>query len=189
MTSAAEHREACFGRLFDETRADLLAYALRRARSPEDAADVLSETFLIAWRRLESLPPGDEARLWLFGVARNVLRRDVSRERAIDAVVERLAHELRDAVPTFPRSEQERSPELWVALKALPESQREVILLAAWEQMTPREIAAVTATPVNLVRVRLHRARARLKQELTGPEGADAPTQRSRGLPWVSPGS
>jgi RNA polymerase sigma factor (sigma-70 family) len=177
----AEQREARFERLFDDTSADVLAYALRRVRRAEDAADVVSETFLIAWRKLDSLPPGDEARLWLFGVARNVLRRGVSRERATDTVVERLAHELRDAVSTFQPSEEERSPVLWAALKALPESHREVILLAAWEELSSREIAAAMGTPVNLVRVRLHRARSRLKQELTAL-CADAPTRDSPAL-------
>lgn len=42
---------------------------LRRSKSPEDAADVLVETYLIAWRKLDAVPRGDEARLWLFGVA------------------------------------------------------------------------------------------------------------------------
>ena len=40
---------------------------MRRAANAEDAADVLSETYLIAWRKLEKIPPGDSARLWLFG--------------------------------------------------------------------------------------------------------------------------
>jgi len=182
MKPAVEQREERFERLYNATREDLLAYALRRVRRAEDAADVLSETFLIAWRKLDSLPPSDEARLWLFGVARNVLRRGMSRERATDAVVERLARELRDAVSRFQPAEEEQSPQLWAALKALPESQREVILLAAWEELTPRQIAAVTGAPVNLVRVRLHRARARLKQELPTAKDA-ASTRRASSVP------
>ena len=166
MSRLTREREARFERLFAETRADLLAYAVRRARSPEDAADVLSETFLIAWRKLDSLPPGDQGRLWLFGVARNVLRRGATRDQAISTVVDRLAGELRGAAVLFQVPEEQRSPELWAALKRLPESQREVILLAAWEELSPRAIAVVTGTPVNLVRVRLHRARARLKREV-----------------------
>jgi RNA polymerase sigma factor (sigma-70 family) len=163
---SAGSREARFARLFNETRADLLAYALRRAGSPEDAADVLAETFLIAWRKLDSLPPGDDARLWLFGVARNLLRQGANRERALDTVVQPLADELRDALSTFAHVQDEGSSRLRAALKALPERQQEVLLLTAWEGLSPREIAAVTETPVNLVRVRLHRARTRLRREL-----------------------
>lgn len=166
MIPAAAQRQKRFEELFNETRADLLAYALRRSRTPEDAADVLAETFLIAWRKLDKVPPGGNARLWLFGVARNVLRQGATREHAINTAVERLARELRDEATAHRLPEETRSPKLWAALRALPDAQREVLLLSAWEDLSPREIAVVTGTPVNLVRVRLHRARARLRREL-----------------------
>jgi RNA polymerase sigma factor (sigma-70 family) len=186
MTRAKEEREARFERLFQATRADLLAYSLRRVSSPEEAADVLSETFLIAWRKLDTVPPGDEARLWLFGVARNVLRRGATRQRALQVGVERLAAELSEAVSTGVPGEEERSPRLRLALEALPEPQREAILLTAWEGLSPREIAAVTRTPVNLVRVRLHRARSRLRRELAIAE-VEAPTRESAASPRDRP--
>jgi RNA polymerase sigma-70 factor (ECF subfamily) len=163
VTSSA--REARFERLVAPTGRDLLAYAARRVKSPEDAADVVAETFLIAWRKIDKLPADDDARLWLFGVARNVLRRGASRERVEHAAVERLGRELRESIASAPVAD-EGSPVLRTALARLPEPQREVILLAAWEELTPREIAVVTGAPVNLVRVRLHRARARLKQAI-----------------------
>jgi RNA polymerase sigma-70 factor, ECF subfamily len=175
MRPPREQREARFARLFNETRDDLLAYALRRARSPEDAADVLAETFLIAWRKFDTLPPSDAARLWLFGVARNVLRQGANRERALDAVAQRLAQELQEAATSAP-AQDTRSPRLRAALKALPKRQQEVILLTAWEDLRPREIAAVTGMSVNLVRVRLHRARTRLQRELAAT-GEGAPTE------------
>ena len=165
MPLASQGAAARFERLFNDTRRDLLAYALRRSRSPEDAADVLAETYLIAWRKLDAIPQGEEARLWLFGVARNVLVRGASRERSRHEVVARLAHELRDVQATV-EIDDPRTPALREALTALPAQQREVLLLTAWEELTPRQIATVTSTPVNLVRVRLHRARARLKRAL-----------------------
>jgi RNA polymerase sigma-70 factor (ECF subfamily) len=164
-------REARFEQLVADTSPDLLAYALRRAKSPEDAADVVAETFLIAWRKLDKLPQGDEARLWLFGVARNVLRRGIGKTRLEHDAVERLGRELREA--TVP-AESRGAPDLRSALARLPETQREVLLLAAWEELSPREIAAVTGVPVNLVRVRLHRARTRLRHELERPSLARA---------------
>ena len=176
MRRAGEAPEARFGQLFDQTRRDLLAYALRRTDSAEDAADVVAETYLIAWRKLDSVPEGGEARLWLFGVARNVILRGASRELALQAVIDRLACVLRDAGPTVDPADDERTAALRVAIMALPERQREVLLLTAWEGLTPREVAAVTGVPVNLVRVRLHRARSRLKRELAARE----PTARGR---------
>src|ERR1700735_4326130 len=53
--------------------APILGCAPRRTHNPADAADVIAETFLTAWRRLDAVPPGDEARLRLYGVARRVL--------------------------------------------------------------------------------------------------------------------
>jgi RNA polymerase sigma factor (sigma-70 family) len=156
-----------FERLVQETRDDLLAYALRRSTSPEDAADVLSETYLIAWRKLEKIPAGDQARLWLFGVARNVMRQGADRRHARDALVERLARELRDVSKVEPAPEDDRaSVALTAALATLPERDREILTLTAWEGLTPTEIAAVVGIPRNLVRVRLHRARARLAGRL-----------------------
>lgn len=102
--SASDADRRLFERLVHETRDDLLAYALRRSASPEDAADVLSETYLIAWRKLEKIPPGEQARLWLFGVARNVIRQGVDRRRSRDALVERIAREVRAATHVDRRS-------------------------------------------------------------------------------------
>jgi DNA-directed RNA polymerase specialized sigma24 family protein len=62
-----------FEELYRTTRQDILAYLTRRAGDREQAADLLSETYLIAWRKLPQVPVGHEGRLWLFGVARNLL--------------------------------------------------------------------------------------------------------------------
>ena len=158
-------REARFERLVADAGTDLLAYAARRVKSPEDAADVVAETFLIAWRKVDKLPLGDDARLWLFGVARNVLRRGASRQHLEHAAIEHLARELQESLASA-LAEDEGSSVLRNALARLPDAQREVVLLAAWEELSPREIASVTGVPVSLVRVRLHRARAGLKQAL-----------------------
>lgn len=163
--SGADRR--LFERLVHETRDDLLAYALRRSASPEDAADVLSETYLIAWRKLEKIPPGEHARLWLFGVARNVLRQGADRRRSRDILVQRLAREVRAASDLEPAPEHDRaSHALHAALATLPERDREILTLTAWEGLTPKEVASVVGIPANVVRVRLHRARARLAGRL-----------------------
>jgi RNA polymerase sigma-70 factor, ECF subfamily len=159
-----EEPAALFERLFRATRGDLLAYIVRRSRSAEDAADVLAETYLIAWRRLEAIPEGDRARLWLFGVARNLLLKGATQRRSGDALLERLASELRSA--RIAVGDDERREPLGAALASLPERDREILKLTAWEGLAPREIAAVMGLPANAVRVRLHRARSRLKRDL-----------------------
>lgn len=67
--------DARIGGLYEATSRDLLAFLLRRCATVEDAADCLAETYRIAWEKHARIPAGDEARPWLFGVARNVARR------------------------------------------------------------------------------------------------------------------
>jgi len=155
-----------FEQLFRDTRTDLLAYVLRRSRNAEDAADVLAETYLIAWQKLEKVPKGERARLWLFGVARNLLMKGASRHRSGSALVERLANELRSANPVHSPVEHERRDALRAVLAALSVRDREILTMTAWEGLTPKQIAAVMGTSANVVRVRLHRTRARLKRQL-----------------------
>jgi RNA polymerase sigma factor (sigma-70 family) len=175
VNGVAPDARAGFEQLFRDTRTDLLAYVMRRSQSAEDAADVLAETYLIAWQKLDAIPAGERARLWLFGVARNLLLKGASRHRSRHALVERLAGELRRAHPLHAPVEDDRSSGLRAALAALPERDRELLMLTAWEGLTPKQIAAVVGTSVNIVRVRLHRARTRLKRDLTVPRPSIAP--------------
>jgi RNA polymerase sigma-70 factor, ECF subfamily len=157
-----------FEQLVKDTRDDLLAYAMRRASNAEDAADVLSETYLIAWRKLEKIPGGDNARLWLFGVAGNVLRRGAERHRSSEALIERLAREPQDTAQIESAEREDHTIRaLRAGLATLSARDREILTLAAWEGLTPKQIATVTGLPTNLIRVRLHRARSRLKRRLT----------------------
>jgi RNA polymerase sigma-70 factor (ECF subfamily) len=142
----------------------LLAYALRRVEQPADAADIVAETFLVAWRRCREIPAGDQARLWLYGVARRVLanhhRGGVRRER----LGQRLRLRLTAAVAGDPASEVPERLAVRAALARLGELDREVLLLTIWEGLEPREAAEVLDVSPAAVRTRLSRARARLRQ-------------------------
>jgi RNA polymerase sigma factor (sigma-70 family) len=162
--------EARFARLYADHGADILAYALRRAAQPDDAAEILAETFLVAWRRLEDVPSGAEARLWLYGIARNTLanhrRGNLRRVR----LAERLQAEVSAGVPASGALDAEGAAILG-ALKLLDKADQEVLLLAGWEELTPAEIAKVLEITAGTARGRLHRARHRLRKKLAG----DAP--------------
>ena len=66
-------RQQQFEAVYTANFGPILGYVLRRTRNGDDAADVVAETFLTAWRRFDEVPPGERARLWLYGVARRVL--------------------------------------------------------------------------------------------------------------------
>lgn len=166
MSSEDEQR---FRRVYATTFAPLLAYARRRVTQPEDAADIVAETFLVAWRRVREVPDGDEARLWLYGVARNVLANHQRGGRRRDRLGERLRHRLA-LVPADPGHDVPERLAVRAALARLGDLDREVLTLTVWEELRPREVAAVLGVSPEVVRTRLSRARSRLRH-LLGDDG------------------
>lgn len=164
--------EVRFRRIYDENYAPLMGYALRRAAA-EDAAEIVSETFLIAWRRLDEVPEGERARLWLYGTARRVVAnhvRSAGRQRRLG---ERLAGLPVEHVPS-PGETHDEPAAVGRAFTRLAEADRELLLLAGWEELDANQIAEVLGTTRGAVRVRLHRARARFGRELDA-EGVKRP--------------
>ncbi|MFF0267748.1 RNA polymerase sigma factor [Kribbella sp. NPDC004536] len=157
--------EERFRALFDANFRALLGYAMRRVGSSTDAADVVADTMLVAWRRLNDVPEGDAARLWLYGVARRVLanqrRGDDRRER----LGERLRSELAKAVPD-PAEASDSAVVVRAAMAKLGDSDRELLMLTGWEGLDPSEAATVLGLSPRVVRTRLHRARRRLEKLL-----------------------
>ncbi|MET0522865.1 MAG: RNA polymerase sigma factor [Jiangellaceae bacterium] len=155
--------EEQFRRIYESTFESLLAYALRRVEQPADAADVVAETFLIAWRRGRHLPDGDEAKLWLYGVARRVLanhhRGGVRRER----LGERLRQRLAETGSADPGHEVSERVSVRAMLRRLAEPDRELLMLTFWEGLEPREAAVVLGLSPTVVRTRLSRARDRFR--------------------------
>ncbi len=163
-------REARFEDLYRSTATDLLAFLTRRASDPEEATDLLAEVYLVAWRRLDKVPTDDGARLWLFGIARNLLMKDSQRQQSHQAIVRNVTQELARLAAYQPETSNEDLAErIRGCLDKLPATHREVLLLTAWEGLKPREIAKVTGATANVVRVRLHHARQALARELRPP--------------------
>jgi len=162
VTSAEEDFEA----LFNAHYGDVLAYAVRRCTSRQDAEDVVAETFAVAWRRIAVVPPGERARLWLIGTARGVrLNQERTRHRQRS-----LAEKVRDALPprrsdvgeTKP-SDQERVHQAMAVLSA---TDRELLQLRVWEELSAEEIAVTLDISTSAVWKRLQRARDRLLRAL-----------------------
>jgi RNA polymerase sigma-70 factor (ECF subfamily) len=142
------------------------AYLLRRAH-PTTVDDLLAEVFLVAWRRFEDVPI--EPLPWLLGVARRQLSTQRRGERRRIALDERLAREVAPA-----GAGEAELGVLGGALGRLSESDRELLLLVAWEQLTPAQAAGVLGIRPSTARVRLHRARRRLASALARGHGSAA---------------
>jgi RNA polymerase sigma-70 factor, ECF subfamily len=160
-----EARRQRFEVAYRELYAPICGYTLRRVREPEDAAEVIAETFATLWRRFDRCPAGEELRPWLFGVARRVLANQRRGERRRSALSERLAVNIDPAALEGARTD-EPSSTLAGAFASLSESDREILSLAAWEGLTRDELAIALGTSRATVRLRLHRARKRLRAAL-----------------------
>lgn len=159
-----------FQALYDAHAGAVLSYARRRA-ARADADDVLAEVFLVAWRRLDEVPSAQE-RVWLLGVARRALanqRRGSARQGALRERLVVHAQPPAFASP-FPPAGQTR---LGRALASLSESDRELLLLLAWEGLSNEEAARVLEIGSRALRVRLHRARRRLADALAREGSSD----------------
>jgi RNA polymerase sigma-70 factor (ECF subfamily) len=167
-------RELAEGRflgLYRDNARDLLGYALRRAADPDDAADIVAETFLIAWRRLAEVPVDGEARLWLYGTARYVLANHGRSARRRDRLTERLRDQLRQQLPA--RQPREKDS-LLEALAGLSEADQELLMLIGWEELTPSQAAQALGISALAARTRLHRARRRLRVRLAEQESGNS---------------
>ncbi|MDP9868629.1 MULTISPECIES: RNA polymerase sigma factor [Streptosporangium] len=155
---------ARFEAVYRRTYEQILGYATRRCSCAEDAADVVAEIYVIAWRRMDELPHGEADRLWLYGVARRVLanHRRGERRRAT-----RHAELTAEAELFYPPTFSQNGPdEVGPALDMLSDNDRELLALAVWEELDPGQIAEVLDCSRNAARIRLHRARKRFAKAL-----------------------
>jgi RNA polymerase sigma factor (sigma-70 family) len=156
MPTRTRSDEERFDRVYAANLPLILRYALRRCDEPGDAADVTAEVFLIAWRRLEQMPEGEE-RLWLFGIARRVLANHRRARLRRSRLADRLRDELALAPPVVEHDE--NAARVLEALRGLPDRDRELLQLTVWDGLTPTEIATIEHVPPATVRSRLMRAR------------------------------
>ncbi|WP_269328106.1 RNA polymerase sigma factor [Kineosporia mesophila] len=149
---------------------------LARRTDPATADDVLGETLLTLWRRLDEVP--GEPLPWTYGVARNCLANAERTRRRQDRLVARIAtidrpDDTADGTGTAQLSDS--SIDLTAVLAQLRPPDAELLRLWAWEELAPAQIAQVLGISANAATIRLHRARERLRAELerTGPGEAE----------------
>ncbi len=167
--------DARFRALFDAHYRAIARYFRARGHLEADADDLVAATFEVAWRRLDAVPAGDEAVPWLFTVARNHSRnawRKTQREAAFIA-------DLTTTVASFGESaieQREEFAEIMQAVGQLRPLDRDLILLVAWDELTPSDAGAVLGLHPNTARTRLHRARQRLAALLQAQTPSATPT-------------
>jgi RNA polymerase sigma factor (sigma-70 family) len=149
------------------------AFGLRRCSTPDQVADLVADTFLIALHAAHRYKAETETALpWLYGIARRVILRQRRTRSRRDSVMGRLAR----FEPEFRDSEEDavaaaldaarQAPLLQAALRRLSDSEREVLELVAYDGLTPTEVAIVLGVSPNAVRLRLSRARKKMREGL-----------------------
>ncbi|GAB2814616.1 RNA polymerase sigma factor [Actinoallomurus bryophytorum] len=167
-----------FTALYDRYRKRVWAYAAGRAGA-EAADEIVSETFMAAWRRRREIPSAELP--WLFGVARNVIRDAVRAEARRASLTAALRRRTEEPAADVAEDVVDRLAMLG-AMADLPDTDREVLTLMAWQGLSPHEAAGVLGCTAANARVRLHRARKRLAALVQVPQGRHAVDSMGMGL-------
>ena len=166
IEDSPEFRRERFSILYNDLYDDLWRYVQRRSINTEEARDTLSEVFLVAWRRLEDIPAGKEARLWLFGVARNLVKTSWRKRKRSGDLLVRIGSEMSTKGTTDEELDNSGVLKIVNALQFLSENDQEILRLLAWEDLSHKEISVVLGCSENAVAIRIRRARVRLMKVL-----------------------
>lgn len=151
---------------------DLLAYFMRRVENQADAADLLSETLVVLWRRARDAPANEhEARMWSFGIARKVLGGHWRMRRRHTAALSRVRQEI---ATLDSRESSDRALDVNRAIRTLAPVDQEIVRLTYWEGFTFEEIARHLKLNPSTVRSRHHRAKAALASCLQADDYLEA---------------
>jgi RNA polymerase sigma factor (sigma-70 family) len=166
----ADDAASRFTQLYERHYDQVERYVRRRA-DDSVVRDVVAEVFLVAWRRLPEVPTDQLP--WLYGVARRVLANESRGSARGRQLVQRIAAHSDQASLVEADHADEVASRLHVAaaVDRLPEDDREVLRLAAWENLDSREAAIAMGCSAPAFAMRLQRARRRLRQELARSGG------------------
>jgi len=159
---------ARFTQLYEASQPAVLRFVLRRlpVADVNRAEDLTQETFITAWRNLAQLPDrDDEARAWLFSVARHRLLQEHRAIARRGALAVRIADHSAATVDSHD-NEVAYTQDLTAAWRRLPAADQEVLALTAWDGLTAAQAAKVLGISAGNYRIRVHRARAALRREL-----------------------
>jgi RNA polymerase sigma-70 factor (ECF subfamily) len=164
LSRAAPDREQSFSLLYEAVHPDLLRFVRRRAERPDHAEDVVADAFLVVWRRFEELPRvPEDARAWIFGIARNILLNAQRGEHRRQALGVRLADAAAVSCVDPDVDLVMNRVDLGRGWRLLSEVHQEALGLAVFEDLTAPQAAAVLGISPVAFRLRLSRARRALR--------------------------
>ncbi len=159
--------EETFRAVFDAHNAAIRAFCSRRL-PVDDANEAASDVFLTAWRRIEQMPPGDESLLWLYAVARNVVRnhqRSARRWSRLSARTGSVAA-VPDDGPEIQVVRTDEHAQVVAAMSMLHDRDREILELKHWEGLANDQVAEVLGLTKRAVEGRYTRALKKVSRQL-----------------------
>jgi RNA polymerase sigma-70 factor, ECF subfamily len=176
------HEEERFRALFGEHYRAVARFVRMRGHGSGDADDIIAGTFEVVWRQMDKVPEGREALPWLLGIARN-LSRNAWRKSQNEASFVNEVSTVTVPWADMPIEDRAASADVMGALGQLKAVDRDLILLVAWDELSPSEAGQVLGLRPVTARSRLHRARQRLSALLeesttsaSGTPPASSPT-------------
>jgi RNA polymerase sigma-70 factor (ECF subfamily) len=165
---------------------DLLRYFIRRVSLPEDAADLLGDTLLAVWKRASDFPSDPtEARMWMFGIARNIVKAHTRTSSYRDRLRDRLREEYSESSST-PQLAIERKLDIDVALSGLSANKRELVMLVHGEGFTVAQAGILLEINASTARSRYAAALTQMRSTLEGSRlPGTSPNQLDKREKWA----
>lgn len=174
--------EAEFRSLYDRHYDAIHSYFVRRSGTAS-AQDLTAEVFLVAWRRIDDVPRGEDTLLWLYGVAANVAahqRRSIARSARLETRLRSVPNDGTDETEPQVVRRAEYDQVLAATARLRPADQ-EILRLAAWEELPHDQISRLLGCSVAAVDQRIHRAKKRLAKEFRRVHPAGRPQTEEGG--------
>ena len=166
--------------MYQAHRDAIWSYCVRRVHR-DDVEDAVADVFIVAWKKHDRAPEGEEMLLWLYGVARNVVRnanRSVVRRSRLSSKMKSFGPETAEAsdVQVVRNLEDER---LLAAVATLSDDDQELLRLRTWEELSIKQIASAVGKSPRSVESKLGRIRKKLARQLSVPESPAQPVRPS----------
>jgi len=153
--------EVAYSAIFEQHYKAINAYTMRRVFSKQNVDDVVSEVFLVAWRRWDEVSGIDNPLPWLYRVAGNLIRNSHRSDNRRSRLVGKMSSQP-EQVFEDPALRGESG--LVEALSELSDEEQEILMLVAWEGLSHSEVAEVLDCSANAVGIRVHRAKKSLQE-------------------------
>jgi RNA polymerase sigma factor (sigma-70 family) len=185
--------KGAFGELAERSQGIAWRVAFRMVSDEEAAREIVQEALLEAYLSLDRLRDAGRFRSWLVGIALNLCRNHLREQRKQEETVKRIGRDALELLrqntsapdPQRVSEERELYRRVLLAVEELIPAQREAALMFYYEYLSVQEIAAISGISAGAVKVRLHRARERLRTRLTAELtgiGNDPVDQPRRGM-------